>query len=192
MNCNHGVATILDAYNKGMRFFDLAGAYNVCKAGITEKTLAPWSSKPAGVLDQFYKEKGYFPALATGEEETVPEVHSWERRQPVAVTLGTVFDEWCLGNIAKALGNNTDANYFLDRSLNYHKIFNEKTRFFHPKDAQGNFVEPFDYRYSSGIGARDAYDENNGWVYRWDVLHNISDLVNMQMFFPQSIFSQLV
>lgn len=179
MNCNHGVATILDAYNKGMRSFDLAGAYKVCKAGITEKTLAPWSSKPAGVLDQFYKEKGYFPALATGEEETVPEVHSWERRQPVAVTLGTVFDEWCLGNIAKALGNNTDANYFLDRSLNYHKIFNEKTRFFHPKDAQGNFVEPFDYRYSSGIGARDAYDENNGWVYRWDVLHNISDLVKM-------------
>lgn len=179
MNCNHGVATILDAYNKGMRSFDLAGAYNVCKAGITEKTLAPWSSKPAGVLDQFYKEKGYFPALATGEEETMPEVHSWERRQPVAVTLGTVFDEWCLGNIAKALGNNTDANYFLDRSLNYHKIFNEKTRFFHPKDAQGNFVEPFDYRYSSGIGARDAYDENNGWVYRWDVLHNISDLVKM-------------
>ena len=46
MNCNHGVATVLDAYNKGMRSFDLAKAYQVCKAAITEKTLAPWSSKP--------------------------------------------------------------------------------------------------------------------------------------------------
>ena len=37
MNCNHGVATVLDAYNKGMRSFDLAKAYQVCKAAITEK-----------------------------------------------------------------------------------------------------------------------------------------------------------
>ena len=179
MNCNHGVATVLDAYNKGMRSFDLAKAYQVCKAGITEKTLAPWSSKPAGVLDQFYKDHGYFPALAVGEEETVPEVHSWERRQPIAVTLGTVYDEWCLGNIAKNMGNKEDADYFLKRSLNYHKVFNEETCFFHPKDSFGNFVQPFDYRYSSGVGGRDAYDENNGWVYRWDVPHNISDLVSM-------------
>ncbi|WP_230145555.1 MULTISPECIES: glycoside hydrolase family 92 protein [unclassified Pedobacter] len=24
-----------------------------------------------------------------------------------------------------------------------------------------------------------AYDENNGWLYRWDVLQNLGDLVNM-------------
>jgi putative alpha-1,2-mannosidase len=24
-----------------------------------------------------------------------------------------------------------------------------------------------------------TYDENNGWLYRWDVLHNLGDLVNM-------------
>jgi len=179
MNCNHGVATVLDAYNKGMRSFDLAKAYQVCKAAITEKTLAPWSSKPAGVLDQFYKDHGYFPALAVGEQETVPEVHSWERRQPAAVTLGTVYDEWCLGNIAQALGDKKEADYFLKRSLNYHKIFNKETCFFHPKDSFGNFIQPFDYRYSSGVGGRDAYDENNGWVYRWDLPHNVADLVNM-------------
>ena len=179
MNSNHGVATILDAYNKGMRSFDLDMAYQVCKAGITEKTLSPWSAKPAGILDRFYKEHGYFPALAKGEKETVPEVHSWERRQPIAVTLGTVYDEWCLGNIAKALGYDDEADYFLKRSLNYHKVFNDKTRFFHPKDSFGRFIEPLDYSFSGGLGGREAYDENNGWVYRWDVPHNIADLVDM-------------
>lgn len=179
MNSNHGVATVLDAYNKGMRSFDLAQAYEVCKAGITEKTLAPWSGKPAGVLDKFFKDHGYFPSLAPGETETVPEVHSFERRQPVAVTLGTVFDEWCLGNIAKNLGNKEDADYFLNHSLNYRTIYNEKTGFFHPKDSFGVFVEPFDYRYPTGLGARDAYDENNGWEYRWDVQHNVADLIKM-------------
>lgn len=179
MNSNHGVATVLDAYNKGMRSFDLEKAYQACKAGITEKTLAPWSSKPAGILDQFYKDHGYFPALGVGETETVPEVHSWERRQPIAVTLGTVYDEWCLGHIAAHLDKKDEADYFLKRSLNYKKVFNPETRFFHPKDSTGKFIEPFDYRYSSGVGARDAYDENNGWVYRWDVAHNIADLVQM-------------
>lgn len=179
MNGNHGVATIIDAYNKGLRSFNLEQAYQYCKAAITEKTLAPWSGKKAGSLDQFYKDHGYFPALPPGEKETVPEIHSWEKRQPVAVTLGTVYDEWCLGNIAQKLGKTEEAKYFLNRSLNYHQVFNPDTKFFHPKDAQGNFIEPFDYRYSSGIGAREAYDENNGYVYRWDVQHNIGDLVKM-------------
>ena len=179
MNCNHGVATVLDAYNKGMRSFDLEKAYKVCKAAITEKTLSPWSAKPAGVLDQFYKDHGYFPALAKGEKETAPEVHSWEKRQPIAVTLGTVYDEWCLGNIAKALGNKEEADYFLKRGLNYRTVFNKETLFFHPKDSFGNFIQPFDYNFDGGMGARDAYDENNGWVYRWDVPHNVGDLVEL-------------
>lgn len=179
MNSNHGVAMVTDAYIKGLRGFDLEEAYNVSKAAITEKTLAPWSSKPAGVLDRFYKEHGYFPSLAKGEQETVPEVHGWERRQPIAVTLGTVYDEWCLSLIAKQLGKNDEADYFSKRSLNYHKVFNPETKFFHPKDASGKFMEDLDYRFPPGIGGRDAYDENTGYVYRWDVPHNIADLVNM-------------
>ncbi|MDR2843084.1 MAG: GH92 family glycosyl hydrolase [Candidatus Symbiothrix sp.] len=179
MNSNHGVAMVADAYAKGLRGFDLAAAFRACKGAITEKTLAPWSSKPAGVLDKFYKDHGYFPSLAKGETETVPEVHSWERRQPVAVTLGTVYDEWCLSLIAAALGNKEEAAYFKERSFNYRKIFHPETKFFHPKDTLGNFMEDLDYRFPPGIGGRDAYDESNGWVYRWDVPHNIGDLVQL-------------
>lgn len=179
MNSNHGVATVIDAYAKGLRTFDLEVAYTYCKAAITEKTLAPWSSKPAGVLDRFYKDHGYFPSLAKGEKETVPEVHSWEKRQAVAVTLGTVYDEWCLGKIAEQLGKQEEANYFLERSLNYHTIFHPETKFFHPKDTFGVFMEDLDYRFPPSMGARDAYDENNAYVYRWDVAHNIGDLVHM-------------
>jgi len=179
MNSNHAVAMVADAYSKGLRGFDLAEAYTVSKAAITEKTLAPWSSKPAGVLDRFYKDHGYFPSLAPGEEETVPEVHSWERRQPIAVTLGTVYDEWCLSSIAKALGKKDEAQYFSERSLNYRKVFNPETGFFHPKDTLGNFMPDLDYRFPPGIGGRDAYDENTGYVYRFDVPHNIGDLMQL-------------
>ena len=179
MNSNHGVASVLDAYRKGLRNFDIEKAYLACKGAITEKTLAPWSGVPAGELDRFYKDHGYIPALKEGEKETFPEVHGFERRQPVAVTLGTSDDEWCLSQIAKELGKTEDFKYFEKQSFNYRNLFNSKTGFFHPKDSEGNFIEPFDYVFSGGLGARNAYDENNGWVYRWDVQHNIPDLIRL-------------
>ncbi len=179
MNCNHGVASVIDAYKKGLRGFDLEKAYKACKGALTEKTMIPWSAKPAGELDIFYKEKGYFPALHEGEKETVPDVNSFEKRQAVAVTLGTSYDEWCLSQIAKELGKTEDYHYFLKSSFNYRNLFNPQTGFFHPKDSKGEFIQPFDYRFSGGVGTRDYYDENNGWTYRWDVQHNLADLVSL-------------
>lgn len=179
MNSNHGVASIIDAYRKGLRNFDFSKAYQACKGAIEEKTLAPWSGKPAGELDAFYKKQGYFPALEVGEIETVPEVDAFESRQPVAVTLGTSYDQWCLSQIAEELGNKEDAAYFKKASSNYRNLFNSETKFFHPKDKNGNFIQPFDYVFSGGMGARKYYGENNGWIYRWDVQHNIPDLINL-------------
>lgn len=179
MNSNHAVATVIDAYRKGVRGFDLKKAYEAAKAGIEEKTLIPWSAAPAGWLDEFYKEHGYIPALKPGEEETVPNVSIWEKRQPVAVTLGTAYDEWCLSQIAAELGLQDEAEYYLRQAYNYRNLFNPETGFFHPKDKDGKFIQPLDYRYDGGLGARDYYGENNAYIYRWDVQHNISDLIAM-------------
>lgn len=179
MNSNHAVATVIDAYRKGVRGFDLEKAYQAAKAGIEEKTLIPWSAAPAGWLDAFYKEHGYIPALKPGEKETVANVSPWEKRQPVAVTLGTAYDQWCLGQIAAELGKTDEAEHYLRQSYNYRNLFNPETGFFHPKDKDGRFIEGVDYRYSGGLGARDYYDENNGYIYRWDVQHNIGDLISL-------------
>lgn len=179
MNSNHAVATVIDGYIKGLKGFDLEKAYIACKKGIEEKTLIPWSGAPAGWLDDFYRENGYIPALAPGEPETVANVNPFEKRQPIAVTLGTAYDQWCLSQIAAALNKKEEADYYLKCSYNYRNVYNSETGFFHPKDKNGKFIEPFDYRYSGGQGAREYYGENNGWVYRWDVPHNVSDLIQL-------------
>jgi len=179
MNSNHGVATVIYAYLKGVRGFDLEQAYDACRKGMEEKTLIPWTGAPAGWLDAFYKEHGYFPALKPGEKETVANVSAWEKRQPIAVTLGTAYDQWCLSLIARELGRTEEADYYLACSYNYRNVFHPETKFFHPKDKDGKFIEGIDYRYSGGLGARDYYDENNGYIYRWDVQHNIGDLISL-------------
>ena len=179
MNSNHGVAMVADALWKGLDV-DAERGFEYCRKGIEEKTLAPWCGRPAGEgIDKFYKEHGYIPALTKGEEETDPNVQGFENRQPVAVTLGTSYDEWCLSRIAEFMGKKDEAAKYLTLSYNYRNLWNAETRFFHPKDKDGNFIPDFDYRFSGGLGAREAYDENNGWTYRWDVQHNLSDLANL-------------
>lgn len=178
MNSNHGVAVVADAIAKGLNI-DVPKAYEACRKAIEEKTLAPWSDKPAGWIDYFYKKNGYIPALQPGEKETDANVNKFEKRQPIAVTLGTSYDEWCLMRIADALGKKEDAAHYRQCAFNYRNVFNHETGFFHPKDKNGQWIEPFDYRYSGGMGAREYYGENNGWVYRWDVPHNIADLISL-------------
>ncbi len=179
MNSNHGIATVADGVVKGLKDIDLEKIYPALKNAIMEKTLAPWSAKPSGELDKFYHTNGYIPALKDGEEETIPEVHSFEKRQPIAVTLGTSYDEWCLAQVAKKLNKTDDYNYFIEKSYNYRNVFNPETGFFHPKNNKGEFLEPFDYKFSGGMGARNYYGENNAWVYRWDVQHNVADLIHI-------------
>lgn len=178
MNSNHGVAMVADALYKGLRV-DADRAFEYCQKGIEEKTLAPWCGKPAGWIDDFYKQHGYIPALREGEEETDPNVHGFEKRQPVAVTLGTSYDEWCLSRIAQWRGDEDARKKYLQLSYNYRHLWNPETKFFHPKDKDGAFLPNFDYRFGGGLSARNAYDENNGWTYRWDVQHNLADLAHL-------------
>ena len=180
MNSNHGTAVVADALCKGITAFDVDAAYRACIGGIYYKSLAPWSgTNPGGWLNRFYIKHGYIPSLRPGEKEWLPDVNPGERRQPIAVTLGTAYDEWCLSRIAAYLGLDDDRLKYERRALNYRNVYNPETRFFHPKDSSGRFISPLDYAFDGGMGARDYYGENNGWVYRWDVPHSIADLISL-------------
>ena len=179
MNCNHGIAIFADALAKGVTGLDLETAFTAAYKAIHEKSLLPFTFQPAMELDRFFHENGYFPAIPDTEKETYPEVNPGEYRQPIPVTLGTSFDFWCLAQLAKTLNKKEDYDYCMKRSLDYRNLFNAETGFFHPKDKNGNFIPDVDYGWSGGQGGRYYYDENNGWIYRWDVQHNFADLVSL-------------
>ena len=191
MNCNHTVASYADALWHGLKT-DAVKAFEACRGAIEDKSLAPWSGNmPAGYLSSFYREHGYIPALKVGEKEREDStVHVFENRQAVAVTLGTAYDEWCLSRIAEYIATHSKDTQevkkyralqekYQRRSLNYRNLYYAPSGFFYPKDRDGNFLPDFDPTYGGTMGAREYYDENNGWVYRWDVTHNIADLVEL-------------
>lgn len=179
MTGNHAAAWIADAYFKGLKNFDIQKAYEGLKKNSLEATLLPWRNGPAISLDSFYTEHGFYPALRTGEKETVPEVHSFEKRQAVAVTLQNAYDDWCLAQLAASLGKNADRDLFLKRAAFYKNVFRTDKNFMWPKDVSGQWIPDYDPKFSGGMGGRDYTTENNGYTYDWDVKHDLDGLFNL-------------
>ena len=80
-----------------------------------------------------------------GVDEPVPQVDPWHRRQSVSVTLENAYDDWCLAQLARALGREEDYAYFMRRAGSYRNLFNPHTGFMAP-NGHGESVEPFDPR----------------------------------------------
>lgn len=170
---------LADAWAKGIRNFDIATAYAGIKKNSVQGTWLPWRRGPKTSLDDFLAEHGYMPALHPGEKETVAEVHPFERRQAISVTEAQSYDDWSTAQLARALGNDADYRFFLKRAANYKNLFRQDKGHVWPKDADGNWIEPFDPGWSGGQGGRDYTTENNGYTYDWDVQHDLEGLFEL-------------
>ena len=130
------------------------------------------------LVDDFYKEHGYIPALRPGEKETVPNVSIWEKRQPIAVTLGTSYDEWCLSRSLKNWERKT-RRIIICVALTITGTYLIRRQVSSIRKKGWQVYLSIRLPLYGGLGARDYYDENNGYIYRWDVQHNIGDLISL-------------
>ena len=175
---HHAASFILDAYSKGYRNFDVEQAYAAMRKSATEATMLPWRRGPLTSLDHIYFDKGFFPALARGESETVPDV-TVERRQAVSVTLENSYDDWCVAQLARALGKQADADYFTRLAHNYENVFNPRIGFMAPRSADGQWVADFDPKLGGGQGGRDYFTEVDSWIYSFSVQHDPAGLIRL-------------
>ncbi|MCF8379614.1 MAG: glycoside hydrolase family 92 protein [Bacteroidales bacterium] len=179
MNAYHSSAIFIDGFRKGLKNYDIEKAYEGIKKNLTEGTFIPWrQGTPKRPIDDFYHQNGYFPSLQIGKEETEPQMDGFEKRQPVAVTLGISYDFWALAEIAKELVKEDEYESYAERAKDYQNLWHPEHRLFMPKDEMGNWVD-IDPKADGGPGYREYYDENNGWTYAWDVKHDISGLTKL-------------
>jgi predicted alpha-1,2-mannosidase len=175
---HHAASFIVDAYSKGYRDFDVEQAYAAMRKNATEATMLPWRRGPLTSLDHVFFEKGFFPALAKGESETVPEVTP-ERRQAVSVTIENSYDDWCVAQLAIALGKQADATYFTKLAHNYENVFNPRIGFMAPRSADGEWVAGFDPKLGGGQGGRAYFTEVDSWIYSFSVQHDPAGLIHL-------------
>lgn len=159
MEVSHEIAMIVGAYQKGLRNFDIEEAYQAVHHTVTEqgKRLLPCSGLAGNEFLNVYIKKGYVPY----------EVDATSR------TMDYAYDDFCVAQMAKALGKSDDYSYLMKRSGNWKNIFNTDLKYVVPKDSAGQWMK--DYNPFSGK----HFVEGNGWQYTLYVPHDISGLIQL-------------
>ncbi|CAD0005457.1 GH92 family glycosyl hydrolase [Flavobacterium salmonis] len=151
----HSIPVIVDAYLKGIKGFDAEKAFEAMKTTMMQDE--------RGL--NFYKKYGYIPYNLLDES--------------VTITLEYAYDDWCVAQMAKALGKNEDYQFFLKRSQAYRYLFDPKTGFMRGKSEDGkSWNEPFDPKHSNHREHTD-YTEGNAWQHSWFVPHNLKDVISL-------------
>ncbi|MBR3928079.1 MAG: GH92 family glycosyl hydrolase [Clostridia bacterium] len=175
---HHTVSLFAESYKKGVPF-DLETAYEAAYKNATKRTMLPWRDGEAEELTKCYHENGFFPALEEDEEETLDKVHPFENRQSVAVTIEQAYDDYCVSVLAKALGKDEEAKYFLDRSMKYQKLYDASIGFFHPKKINGEFTKVYNPKWCGGQGGRKYFAENNAYIYNFAAQHDVEGMIEL-------------
>ena len=144
-----------DAAAKGIKGFDLDAAYGFLKKHATQPGNPSKGYGRRGIED--YLKLGY---VAVGVN------------QPVAETVDAAYGDFCIAQVAHALGHADDAAFFLKRSENWRNIYDPETKFLRGKHADGSWLEPFD-----PVQWGDPYVEGSAWQHRWDVPHQPEELM---------------
>lgn len=148
---NHAIPVIVEAYMKGIRNFNAEKAYEAMKTSVL--------TDRAGM--GAYRQYHYIPYDLENES--------------VSKTLEYAYDDWCVAQMAKALGKEDDYLFFLNASKNYANVFDAATGFMRGKSAQGEWKTPFSPLYSNHRD--DEYTEGNAWQYSWMVQHDVEGLI---------------
>ncbi len=145
-----------DAAAKGIKGFNLEDAYEGLKKHATKPGDPSKGYGRVGLED--YLNFHYIPA------DSIP--------QSVAETVDAAYGDFCIAQVAKALGKQEDYLIFMKRSENWRNVFDPSVRFFRGKNADGSWSSPFDaFTWGS------PYVEGGAWQHRWDAPHNIPDLI---------------
>ncbi|MBI4645257.1 MAG: glycoside hydrolase family 92 protein [Bacteroidia bacterium] len=149
----HAVPVIADAYLKGVKGFDVLRAYNAIKTT---------AMNPDYDNVMMYAEIGYVPFDKENEA--------------VSKTLEYAFDDYCIAEMAKALGKDDDYKYFIKRAMAYKNIFDTSVGYMRGKDSKGNWREKFTPDFFEQWG---DFTEGTSRQYTWYVPHDIKGLINI-------------
>lgn len=92
--------------------------------------------------------------------------------EPLSIshTLEYAYTDWCVSQLAKALGKEEDAKRFYDKGQAYHNIFDKEKEWFRPRNADGTWVAwPENARLKEWYGCIEANSYQQGWFVPHDV-----------------------
>lgn len=148
---NPGIPVVADAALKGL--YPLKKAYPALRGSAELKDRS----------QDLYHKYGYIPCDKANES--------------VAMTLEYALADWCVAEVAGALGKRADERRYRGRSHAYEYLFDPQLQFIRGKDSQHRFRKEFNPFASKH--REDDYCEGNAWQYTWLVPHDVKGLVRL-------------
>ncbi len=164
MVAEHEIALLVAAYQHGIKGLDKD---KILEAIVKMQTTMPKKQPGGGWAGNEnlgnYLKHGY---VATDGKQPGDWKGPW-----CSNTYEYAYDDWCVAQMAQAMGRKDLTETFMKRSQNWRNQFNEKTGFAHPRKANGEWVTPFD------AFDRHNFVEGNAWQYTWFVPQDVPGLV---------------
>lgn len=146
----HAVSVIADAYLKGIRGFDAEKA-------LEAMTVSSEKNKKGA---DYYIKYGFIPSNI--------------KKESISCLLEFAYDDWCIAQMAQAMGKDDIYRKYIERSQNYIHVFDGSTKFFRPKRMDGNWETPF-----NPVEVGRAYTEATAWQYRFFVPHDVNGMIQL-------------
>jgi predicted alpha-1,2-mannosidase len=175
MIATHADSLVAEAVRKGFHGFDRELAWQaVYKDAMTPPdgdTTRRWLDREertpyearAGLT--YYKKLGYIPTDKTDEASSR--------------TLEDSYDDWCVAQIAKALGREEDYRFFLRRSLNDRNLYNPAVKLMNGKTSDGKWAPLGGSEDTPANRSVAGWTEGDAWVYTWSPLHDQAGLLKL-------------
>ncbi|HQE24677.1 MAG TPA: GH92 family glycosyl hydrolase [Candidatus Atribacteria bacterium] len=160
----HNAASVIAGiYTRGFREFRVQRAYEAMRKTATEEHDDPELRRLG--TPQIYKDLGYCPAEDQGDEDDFS----------VSISLELTYADWCTAQMARAVGNMKDYEYFMNRAYNYRNLLDPEVGFMRRRDKDGLGVEPF----NPADSFKNGFCECSSWEYTFFVPHDMQGLINL-------------
>jgi predicted alpha-1,2-mannosidase len=162
MEASHEISLIASTWQKGIRDFDGEKAF---EAMYHQQTTPGIKTEEGGFAGnkffESYMKLGYVP----------------NEEGQVSNTLEYAYDDWCVAQMAKALGKNAEYEMFMKRADNYRNIFDSTVKYVRTKNRDGSWVKDWNpYCCTSFSGS--GYLEGNAWQYTFFNPHDVQGIIN--------------
>jgi predicted alpha-1,2-mannosidase len=149
----HAVPVIVDAFMNGVKGFDVRRAYTAVKRT---------------AMNSHYDNVATYASLGW--------VPFDKENESVSKTLEYAYDDYCVAQMANALGEKADYAYFMKRAGSYKNLFDSSYQLMRGRDSHGAWRTPFDpHQYVEG----GDITEGTNWQYSWYVPQDVPGLIEL-------------